>query len=256
MITARGLRVLLGRREALSGLDFEALPGELTAVVGPNGAGKSTLLRALAGLLPLAAGEVVFAGRPLGTSSPRERARRLAYLPQERVVHWALTARAVVALGRLPHRPVGAGESAADARAIAAALEATDAAHLAARSVREMSGGERARVLIARALAQEAEALLADEPTAGLDPQHQLTLFARFAALAASGVTIIVALHDLSLAARFCRRIVLLHQGRCAAAGAAADVLSSPRLAAVYGVRGGMLTVEGLPVVLVREVLP
>jgi iron complex transport system ATP-binding protein len=161
-----------------------------------------------------------------------------------------------VALGRIPHRPVGAGESAADARAVAAALAAMDVTHLADRSVRDMSGGELARVLIARALAQQARALLADEPTAGLDPAHQLVLFAEFATLAAAGHTIVVALHDLSLAARFCRRIVLLHEGRSAAAGAAQDVLSSERLAAVYGVRGRLTTIDGLPVVLAQGVLP
>jgi iron complex transport system ATP-binding protein len=255
-IEALGLRVMRGPREALRGLDFRASPGELTAIVGPNGAGKSTLLRALAGLLPAAAGAITLAGRPLGACAPRDRARLIAYLPQERIVHWALTARAVVALGRIPHRSLGVGESAADQRAVAAALAATDATHLADRSVREMSGGELARVLIARALAQEACALLADEPTAGLDPAHQLTLFARFAALAAAGHTIVVALHDLSLAARFCRRIVLLHEGRCAAAGAAQDVLSSEHLAAVYGVRGRLTTIDGLPVVLAQGVLP
>ena len=255
-IAARGLKVMLGGREALRGLDFLAEPGELTAVVGPNGAGKSTLLRALAGLVPVAAGAVTLAGRPLAGCTPRERAHLVAYLPQERIVHWALTARTVVALGRLPHRSVGAGESAADARAIAAALAARHVAHRSRGEMAGVGGGERARVLIARALAQEAQALLADEPTAGLDPQLQLALFARFAALAAGGRTIVVALHDLSLAARFCRRIVLLHQGRSTSAGAAADVLTSARLAAVYGIRGRLLTVDGLPVVLAQELLP
>jgi iron complex transport system ATP-binding protein len=119
-----------------------------------------------------------------------------------------------------------------------------------------MSGGEKARVLLARALAQEPEALLADEPAAGLDPAHQLSLFQHLARLAASGRTVVVALHELSLAARFCQRIVLLQQGRTLAAGAARDVLTSDNLAAAYRVRGRHVVIDGIPVVLASEVLP
>jgi len=255
-IEANALRATLKRREVLHGVDLRAEPGELTAVVGPNGAGKTTLLRALAGLLPATAGFVTLSGRPLGEWPPRMRARVLAYLPQERIVNWALSARAVVALGRLPHQPIGVGESVSDARAIEAALAAMDVGHLASRPVLDMSGGERARVLIARALAQEASALIADEPAAGLDPAHQLALFAQFVRLAATGRTVVVALHDLSLAARFCHRIVLLNAGRSIAAGAAQDVLTVEHLATAYGIEGRYVLIDGLPVVLARNVLP
>jgi iron complex transport system ATP-binding protein len=255
-IEANALRATLQRREVLHGVDFRAEPGELTAIVGPNGAGKTTLLRALAGLLPAAAGSVMLSGRPLGEWPPRMRARLLAYLPQERVVNWALSARAIVALGRLPHQPIGTGESVADVRAIEAALAAMDVGHLASRPVLDMSGGERARVLIARALAQEASALIADEPAAGLDPAHQLALFAQFVRLTAAGRTVVVALHDLSLAARFCHRIVLLNAGRSIAAGAAQDVLTVEHLALAYGIEGRYVMIDGLPVVLARDVLP
>jgi iron complex transport system ATP-binding protein len=255
-IEANALRATLKRREVLRGLNFRAESGELTAIVGPNGAGKTTLLRTLAGLLPATAGSVTLADRPLDEWPPRTRARVLAYLPQERIVNWALTARAVVALGRIPHQSIGAGESEADARAIEAALAAMDVGHLAARPVLDMSGGERARVLIARALAQEARALLADEPAAGLDPAHQLTLFAQFVRLAGAGRTVIVALHDLSLAARFCHSVVLLNAGRSIAAGAAGDVLTVEHLAAAYGIDGRYALIDGLPVVLARDVLP
>ena len=255
-IEARGLQVALGAREVLAGVDVSAHAGEVTAVIGPNGAGKTTLLRAVAGLVPVSAGTVTVDGRALAEWQPQTLARALAYLPQERVVHWSLSARAVVALGRLPYRPMGAGESAADRDAISAALATMEAGHLADRPVPEMSGGERARILVARALAQEPRVLLADEPAAGLDPAHQLTLFRHFTRLAEKGVTIVVALHDLSLAARFCHRIILMHQGRVIASGAPAEVLTIDHLAAVYGIKARYAMLDGVPIVLATDVLP
>jgi iron complex transport system ATP-binding protein len=255
-IEARGLRVSLKGREVLRGLDLSAEPGQLTAIVGRNGAGKTTLLKALAGLVAPGAGMALLDGRPLGAWDRGSLARTLAYLPQERLVHWALTARAVVALGRLPYQPLGAGESAADRAAVAAALAAMDAAHLAHRPVSELSGGERARVLIARALAQEPRVLLADEPAAGLDPAHQLTLFRHLAGLAEAGRTVAVAVHDLSLAARFCHSIALVDGGRTVAAGKPQDVLIPQHLAAAYGIRAHLHAIDGVPVVLPIDVLP
>jgi iron complex transport system ATP-binding protein len=240
----------------LRGLDAVAQPAELTAIIGPNGAGKTTLLRALAGLLLPDGGAALLDGRPSIEWSPRDLAQAVAYLPQERLVHWALTARVVVGLGRLPYRPLGTGESDADRAAVAAALAATDAAHLADRPVTELSGGELARVLMARALAQEPRALLADEPAAGLDPAHQLTLFRHLSALAASGRTVVVALHDLSLAARFCHSLILVHEGRTLAAGPPQDVLRPEHLAAAYGISARYAMLDGVPVVLPLDLLP
>ena len=255
-IEARGLGITLKSRQVLSGLDFVAHAGEMTAIIGPNGAGKTTLLRTLAGLLTPDAGILSLDGRPLADWPARERARALAYLPQERTIYWALGARAVVALGRLPHQPMGAGESPDDARAIDGALAAMDIRHLTDRPVLEMSGGERARVLVARALAQGPRALLADEPAAGLDPAHQLALFRHFTALASAGCTVVVALHDLSLAARFCHRIVLMQTGHAMAAGAPQEVLTIERLAAVYGITARHATIDGVPFVLAMDVTP
>ena len=255
-IEARGLRMRLGQREVLCGLDLAAHAGEMTAVIGPNGAGKSTLLKILAGLLKPASGTVLLDGRPAADRPAAERARILAYLPQERTVHWALSARAVVALGRLPHQPMGARENAKDAQTIEAALAAMDISALADRPVLEMSGGERARVLVARALAQEPGILLADEPASGLDPAHQLELFQHLAKLSSAGRTVVLALHDLSLAARFCHRLILMRDGRCMAAGPPAKVLQREHLAAVYRVEAEYDVVRGTPVVLVRDVLP
>jgi iron complex transport system ATP-binding protein len=255
-LEARGLRVRLRSRDVLRGLNAEAHPGQLTAVIGPNGAGKTTLLKAFAGLVAPAGGSVLVDGRPVAEWEPRALARVLAYLPQERLVHWGLTVRTVVALGRLPYQPLGAGESAADAAAIDAALAAVDGSHLAQRPVLERSGGERARVLVARALAQEPRALLADEPTAGLDPAHQLALFHHLAALAASGRAVVVALHDLSLAARFCHRVIILHHGAAICAGPPQDVMTPDHLAAAYGIAARYHTIEGVPLVLPLDVLP
>jgi iron complex transport system ATP-binding protein len=255
-VEARSLRVSLKGREVLRGLDLAAAPGRLTAVIGRNGAGKTTLLRALAGLVAPHAGTVLIDGTPLGGWDRGPLARALAYLPQERRVHWALTARAVVGLGRLPYQPFGAGESAADRAAVDAALAAMDVGHLAQRPVPELSGGERARVLVARALAQEPRVLLADEPAAGLDPAHQLALFGHLAALAADGRTVVVALHDLSLAARFCHAVALVHEGRTLAAGTPQDVLTPEHLASAYGITARYRSIDGVPVVLPIDVLP
>ncbi len=248
-ILVKDARLALGKRMVLDAVNVEVPPGRITAIVGPNGAGKSTLLRACAGLLPAERGTITLAGRPLDALSRSELARAIAYLPQERAVHWPLAARAVVALGRLPHDD-------ADATAIDRALGAMDITTLADRPVSQLSGGERARVLVARALAQEAPLLIADEPTAGLDPAHALALFALFERLATEGRTVIVALHDLSLAARFAHHTVLLANGRVTASGPPAEVLAPGHLEPAFGVRMLCTNVADLPIVVPISTLP
>jgi len=247
-VALKHVRLALGDRVVLDAVDVTLPAGRVTAVVGPNGAGKSTLLRASAGLLAPAAGEITLAGLPLSANA-RDGARAIAYLPQERAVHWPLAARAVVALGRLPHDD-------ADPAAIERALAAMDIVHLADRPVSQLSGGERARVLVARALAQEAALLIADEPTAGLDPAHALALFALFRRLAAEGRTVVVALHDLSFAARFAHHIILLADGRVAAAGPPADVLTPQHLEPAFGVTMLCTAVGDMPIVAPVSTLP
>ncbi len=243
------VRLALGDRAVLDAVDITVPKGKVTAVVGPNGAGKSTLLRACAALLVPQHGRITLDGRLLAAYARAEIARAIAYLPQERAVHWPLAARAVVALGRLPHDD-------ANAEAIARALAAMDIAHLADRPVSQLSGGERARVLVARALAQEAPLIIADEPTAGLDPAHALALFTLFQRLATEGRTIVVALHDLSLAARFADHIVLLANGRISATGPPGDVLTPQHLQPAFGVTMLCTIVNSLPIVAPVSTLP
>ena len=224
------LHVSLGGKPVLRGVTLDLAPGALTGLVGPNGAGKSTLLKAMAGLVAPARGRVSLDGEDIAHMPPRPRARRIAYLPQGHALHWPLSARDVVALGRLPHG--GAQNDAAVTRA----MQRTGAAAFAARSIATLSGGEQSRVMLARALAVEAPVLLADEPVASLDPYHQLFVMALLRELAREGQLIVAVLHDLALAARFCGRLVLMQEGRMIAAGAPDTVLTGDNLARAYGV--------------------
>lgn len=257
-LATRELRVIVDGRCVLDQITLSVAPGEVVAVAGPNGAGKSTLLRAMAGVGAQAgverSGEVLIDGQPIDRLDARARGRAIAYLPQERIVHWPLSVERVVALGRLPHGG-GAALSTADRAAIDAALEAMDVAGFRGRPVSKLSGGERARVLLGRALAQEARILIADEPTSGLDPAHALDLFGHFGRLAAEGRSVVVALHDLSMARRFCHRLLLLRGGQMRAAGPPSAVLTTTTLAEVYGVRAAIGEVDGIPVVVAAEPL-
>jgi iron complex transport system ATP-binding protein len=232
--------------------------GRLVALVGPNGAGKSTLLRALAGLVAHA-GSVSWRGVALTRLDGRSRARTVAYLPQDPPVHWPLAAREVVALGRLPHRAYGAEASAADDDAITGAMRQTDTLAFAARSVQQLSVGERARVLLARALSVEAPVLLVDEPIAMLDPYHQLEVMRTLRDYAAGGAErrlVVAVLHDLSLAARFCDRVLLMHDGAVVGDGPAETTLNAAAIRAHYRVEPYIAQHDGEPLIMPWRSLP
>lgn len=236
LLQADGVACGHGRTEVLHGINLRVAPSEMVALVGANGAGKSTLLRCLAGLQHCSAGAIAVAGRPLGQYGRQELARTVAYVPQTVGTSMALRVADMVALGRLPHR--GWASDAEHRVAVADAVARMQLEPLALRHFNELSGGERQRVLIARALAQQGRLLLMDEPTSGLDLRHQLATLAAVRAIAAErSLGVVVAIHDLSLAARYCDRLALLHQGAIHAQGPAHEVLTEDNVEALFGVR-------------------
>ncbi len=235
LLRADAVSVRLGGAVVVDRANLALRTGELVALVGPNGAGKTTLMRALAGLLP-ASGPIELNGRRLDALTPRERARNIAYLPQGHVFHWPMSVAAVVALGRHPHADPFSSPSPADQAAVSRALAATAIGEFAQRQVTTLSGGERARVALARALATEAPVLLADEPTASLDPRHQLVVMDLLRRATRGGSAVLAILHDLTLAARFADRVMVMNRGRIVADAAPVEALSSERIAQVFGV--------------------
>lgn len=235
-LSFENIGVSYGGRAALRDVTAKFSAGAVTGIVGPNGAGKTTLLRAALGLLPLGGGTVRIHDSDLKGWSREVLARAIAYLPQGGEAHWPVQARDLVALGRLPHRGMFAAASSADDDAVRDALARSDTTAFADRRMDELSAGERARVLFARALATGAPILLADEPAAYLDPAHQLRLMGLLREEARRGTAIAVTLHDLALASRHCDEILVLHEGRVAAAGPPDVALSDTTLASVFGV--------------------
>ena len=237
-IAAEDVTAGYGGRPVLAGLSARLEPGELVGLVGPNGSGKSTLMKALARLLKPAGGAVRLGGEDLRRMAPRAAARRMAFLPQHPSAPPGITVRELVAHGRYPHVPPFRAFRPADHERVEAAIAACDLEALADRDPATLSGGERQRAWIAMALAQEPEALLLDEPLTSLDIGHQLELLGLLRELNDTrGMTVLVALHDLSLAARYCRRLIVMEAGRVAADGGVERILSSDVLERVFGVR-------------------
>ena len=249
LLNLSNLSVTLRRREVLRSVDLRIGRGEVVGLIGRNGAGKTTLMRAALGLVPHG-----------GTSSltelpPAARARAAAWLPQAREIAWPLPVEEVVMLGRMPHRAAGRAPTLQDREQVEGALARMELHALRQRAATRLSGGEQARVLIARALAQDAPLLMADEPIAGLDPAHQIATMRRFGELAQTGKSCLVSLHDLGLAVRHCTRLVLLEGGRIAADGSPAEVLSPERLAEVFGITAVFRQTEHGPVFHPLEVI-
>ena len=217
-------------------LSFSAAGGALVGLIGPNGAGKTTLLRLLAGLSRFEAGRVLLDGTPLAALPERIRARRLAYLAQSTTVHWPVSARTVVEMGRVPHAGTLERLRPVDHDVVARVIERTRIETLADRAVNTLSGGERARVLLARALAVEADVLLVDEPLAALDPHHALATLHLLRGEADRGRLVIVVMHDLSLASRWCDRVLLLSHGKLVADGAPHTVCTPDNLSRHYDI--------------------
>lgn len=236
ILSAQNLSVSLKGQKIVEGIDLSVRRGEMLGLLGPNGAGKTTLLKALAGLIPHD-GALFMKDRPFDALSIAERARSIAWLAQQGDYSWPIGVRAAVALGRVPHRKRFQPLSLADNQAIDRAMRETGISGMAERRLDRLSGGERAKILLARALAVEAPLLLADEPAVFLDPAQQLSMLSLLKGRADAGDAVIAVLHDLTQAMRFCHRIAILHRGRLVAIGAPAAILTDNILKDVYNVR-------------------
>ena len=248
-LAATNVIVTLGSKAVLQGVSVSLQRGQVTAVIGPNGAGKSTLLTCLVGLRKPDRGAVSLGDIDLKAIPARTRGQRIGYLPQSPEIAWPVTVRTLVGLGRTPF--LGArGPAPTDQRAVDRALTMTDTGDMAERIVETLSGGERARVLLARALAGEPEWLLADEPLTGLDPRHQLDAADLFRRLAhEDGRGVVITLHDLHVAARVADRIVVLADGKVLCDGPPEQALASAVLERAYGVRARTLRGESGPLI-------
>ncbi len=254
LLAADAISLSRGGRMLLAGVNLQLQAGELVGLIGPNGAGKSTLLQILAGLQTPDSGTVQLQSKPLRKFSARERSRQIAWLEQNGQVNWPLSVERLVALGRLPHLAGWQRPGQADADAIEQAMQATDITQLRTRDATTLSGGERTRVLMARALAAAPNILLADEPVAALDLGHQLQTMELLRDFAQGERACVVVLHELSLAARYCDRLYMLQAGQLASSGSVAEVLSAENLRKVYAVECAV-GCDGVPwIVPVRRV--
>lgn len=248
-LIATGLTLRVKDARLVKDASYRLAPGEFVALLGPNGAGKTSLLRASLGLEKPTSGASTLGGMESSRLSPIERARRIAYLPQIRPLAWPNLVRDVVALGRFSHGTALGRLKAEDAAAVDRAISACDLAHLSHRRADTLSGGELARMHCARAFAAEAPLLIADEPTAALDPRHQFRILDLIADYVARGGGALVVLHDIQMAARYASRLIWMKKGRILADGLIAETLTAERLEAVYEVSA---SVEGLRVELAR----
>ena len=247
---------VVGKR-ILSDVSIDVTCGTWVAVLGPNGSGKSTLLRVLAGLLPPTAGRVRLHGKDLSEWSRRERAQKLAFLPQRTDLSFPFAVRDIVAMGRVPHLARWQSESRADRQAVDDAMLMTQISDIASRNVLTLSGGEYQRVMLARVIAQEADILLLDEPNTALDLQHQFILMDLLESLVGRGTTVVTVLHDPNLAANKCDSLILLDGGSVYASGIPSQVLTIEAFRSVFGVEAVLTensTTGGCQIVPIRSV--
>lgn len=257
-LSLEGAQAVIGTRAVLQGVDLALGQGELVALLGANGAGKTSLLRGALGFLPLTAGQAMVGGRPARELSPVQRARAVSYLPQVRPLAWPVRVLDLVSLGRYAYGAAPGRLAPADRRAVESALEACDLTRLAQRRADALSGGELARVHLARALAAQAPLLVADEPVAALDPRHQFDVMRVLQHhVAEGGGGVLVVLHDIALAARFAHRLVWLQEGRVVADGPPRDTLTPQRLREVFAVEARVSEdADGLTVRIVEAFSP
>jgi len=244
-LSAQNLTVMIGKKPIVHAASLHLEPGSFNAIIGPNGAGKTTLLKALAGLLPPSHGSVSLGGTSLQTASAIERAMAIGYLAQSAVPEWNLSAHTLVSLGRLPWQQSFKTQTADDESAIADALERLDLAELSDRLVDTLSGGELARVLLARVLAGKPAWILADEPLTHLDIAYQLEILKALRNEANNGTGVLVIIHDINLAARFADKIIIVNKGYVTHQAKPDDVLTSAILSETYGVQIDVLSELG-----------
>ena len=238
-----GVSVEIEGRRLVDQVLLDVAPGQFVGLVGPNGSGKSSLLRTIYRVLKPSAGRIVHLGDEVWKVSARQAARRMAVVAQERMGEFDFTVDEIVMMGRTPHKRLLDTDTAADHELVERCLGQVAMRHCAGRLFQSLSGGEKQRVLVARALAQQAEFLVLDEPTNHLDIRQQLELLELIGRL---GTTTLAALHDLNLAARYCDRLAMLCEGRLVAAGTPAEVLTAERISAVYGVEATVGEANGL----------
>ncbi|MCU7813884.1 MAG: ABC transporter ATP-binding protein [Candidatus Thiodiazotropha sp. (ex Rostrolucina anterorostrata)] len=236
LLSGQALCFSCDAQSILDDVDITLAGGEMLGLIGPNGAGKSTLLRLLAGVITADKGVLSLEGKPISTVTPRERARRIAYLPQLSEIAWPMSVERLVALGRIPHLEPWQHPGPYDTEIIERVIAETDLLPYRDRPFNTLSGGEQARVVLARAMVSEPDILLADEPVSALDPAHQLDVMTLLSKHCEAGHSVIVVLHDLNLAAHFCKKLKLLYQGRTLAEGDTNQVLTPQNLEKAYAI--------------------
>ena len=245
IFSATNLSVQISNKPIVTNTSFDLRNGEFVGLIGPNGAGKTTLLRAMAGA-ETAQGDMKLGDTKFAELSAQERAKKIAYLPQGHVFHWPMPVASVVALGRLPHADFFSQISKDDEAAVAKAISRTGISDLAQRAVTTLSGGEQARVALARLLATQAAIILADEPTGSLDLKHQLIVMNLLRQAARDGAAVLAVIHDLTLVARFCDRVLVMDKGHIVADAPPEQALAPEKLSAIFGVDAVMVdTGEG-----------